>query len=439
LCLAAHAGGDGLDVIQPGALPEDLERHVAVEGRVVRRIHEAHPAVTDERAEDVAIDAVAGLERLAVGGVGTVPSFGSAVITVIAAARTARHAVQPSRIGARGLPHGRGLRFCGGTMPQSDMGRVGHVASARLPRVVCDAKLCADMGGVSLSAIFSQAGGACETSECDLERELASRVEAGRARWPHLVLEETAFVRHVATHSLNGRLPPFDHTADLWLACACTNGAEHAARAFERQYRTAIENAVARVDRRLVDEATQRVFTSLLVSAGDRPGGIARYGGRSALSTWLATVAARTTIKLRGRFAARPCDRLCELAHGADSDQPDLLLARARYGRELDASLRTAIAALVSRERLLLRLHHVDGWSIDRVAALYRVSRATTARWLAAARKALYEATKRDLRARLSVTSREADSLAALVVGDVELSLGRLLTEGYASQRPPTR
>jgi RNA polymerase sigma-70 factor (ECF subfamily) len=295
------------------------------------------------------------------------------------------------------------------------------------------------MGGLRLSAIFSQAGAACQVREGDLERELASRVAVGRARWPDLVLEEATFVRHLAAHSCNGRLPPFDHAADLWLACACTNGAEHAAHAFERQYRAAIENAVARVDRQLVDEATQRVFTSLLVSAGDRLGGIARYGGRSALSTWLATVAARTTIRLRGRVAGRPRDPLCELARGAHCDQPDLLLARARYAPELNASLRTAIAALASRERLLLRLHHVDGWSIDRVAALYRVSRATAARWLAAARNALYAATKRDLRARLDVTSREADSLAALVVGDVELSLGRLLKEGDAGQPPPSR
>jgi len=260
-----------------------------------------------------------------------------------------------------------------------------------------------------------------------LENELEASVSAGRAGWPDLAVESSDFVRHLATHVHRGRLPPVDHAAEMWLACACTHGALGAAEAFEQTYREPIERAVARIDRRLTDEGTQIVLTSLLVRSDDEPPRVSRYGGRSALETWLATVAARATLKLGRRKGDQRHASVSALVDVAGADDPDLALVRARYAPELALALGAAVTGLPARQRVLLRLHYADRWSLERLAALYDVSRATMARWLAAARGELSEKTKGLLRERLHATSSEVESLAAFLGADLEVSLARLL------------
>ena len=111
------------------------------------------------------------------------------------------------------------------------------------------------------------------------------------------------------------------------------------------------------------------------------------------------------------------------------ADEPELALAKARYGPELEASLRAALAALEPRQIVLLRLHHAKGWSVDRLGGIYRVGRSTAARWVAAARDALLDGAKSHLRARLNLTPAELESLVVLLRSNVELSLVRLLED----------
>jgi RNA polymerase sigma-70 factor (ECF subfamily) len=260
-----------------------------------------------------------------------------------------------------------------------------------------------------------------------LDGALRERLSAGRAAWPGLELEDEAFVRHLAAHAGSGELPPLDRSGDLFLACACAAGARGAASAFEKTYRAAIERSVARVDRSVIDEATQSVMVSLLVREGDAPPRIADYGGRAALRTWLATVAARAAIQLRRRRGDQAHESLTGLAEAMVGVEPELALAKARHGKELEESLRGALGRLDARQLVLLRLHHVKGWSVDRLGTLYRVGRSTAARWVAAAREAYVEAAKRDLRERLNLTPSELESLVALLQSNIELSLVRLL------------
>jgi RNA polymerase sigma-70 factor (ECF subfamily) len=74
-----------------------------------------------------------------------------------------------------------------------------------------------------------------------------------------------------------------------------------------------------------------------------------------------------------------------------------------------------------------LRLAYANGFTVDRIGGLYGVSRATAARWVAAAREALHDGTRRELCARLRITTSEYRSLAALVRSDLEVSVVRLL------------
>jgi RNA polymerase sigma-70 factor (ECF subfamily) len=87
----------------------------------------------------------------------------------------------------------------------------------------------------------------------------------------------------------------------------------------------------------------------------------------------------------------------------------------------------TALADLPRRERTILRQYHVDGLSIDELARLHGIHRATSARWIAAARADLVQRVRGHLRAALSLDDRELDSVIGLVRSRLDLSLSRLL------------
>jgi RNA polymerase sigma-70 factor (ECF subfamily) len=280
---------------------------------------------------------------------------------------------------------------------------------------------------------FEEGGGRLgegQTTAGGIEGQLRARIEAGRAAWPDVALDELAFVRHLAGLAKES-LPPRSHAGDLWIACACAAGVPGAAAAFERAYRPVIEKAVARVDRHSVDEGTQAVLVSLLVAdPGARPR-IAEYGGRAALKTWLATVAANATLRLHRRRDDQPHETLSGLAEEIANAEPELALAKFRHRADLEAALRDALANLDARQRMLLRARHVKGWRLERLATMYRVSRATAARMVTAAHEALSQETKRLLRERLKLSRSEMESLVQLLQSQLEVSLVKLLgTEG---------
>ncbi len=181
------------------------------------------------------------------------------------------------------------------------------------------------------------------------------------------------------------------------------------------------------------------MLVSLLVAEPPNGPRIAKYGGRSTLRAWLATVATRATLKLRRPRHEQAFESVSGLADALVAVEPELVLAKARYAPELAASLIAALEALPPRERILLRLHHARGWSVDRIGELYRVGRSTAARWVAAARDALLVGAKKDLRARLNLTPTELDSLVALLRSSIDVSLIRLLEDDAPDRGPSQR
>jgi RNA polymerase sigma-70 factor (ECF subfamily) len=107
-----------------------------------------------------------------------------------------------------------------------------------------------------------------------------------------------------------------------------------------------------------------------------------------------------------------------------------MAVLRERYRDVFEASLRAALKGLPSRERAVLSLAVRDGLTSDKIAALYKVSRATAKRMLARARELLLEETKRELRERIQLTSSEFQSVARAVCDDIDVSVVRLLQSG---------
>jgi RNA polymerase sigma-70 factor (ECF subfamily) len=283
---------------------------------------------------------------------------------------------------------------------------------------------------IGLASILESRSIPVKETGVSLECALRARVNAGRAAWPTLDLAETTFIAHLGERVHGGELPPLAHAADLWLACACTLGLPGAAVAFDRTYRRVIERAVARMAGAEKDDVAQHVLAALLVQQGENPARIAEYGGRAPLQTWLKTVASRTALNRRRRRDARPHESLSGIADEATRADPALEIVRARYAPVFERALRLALDALEPRQRMLLRMHAVDRWSIDRVAKAYEISRSTAARWVSAARQALRDATRARLLELLPMSPREIESLLCVLQSDLlEVSLVRLLAE----------
>jgi len=256
------------------------------------------------------------------------------------------------------------------------------------------------------------------------EPERDALIAAGRAAWPGVDVDEDAFARYLAARD------PVDpqHAADLYLACACAGGDQAAIAAFLREMVPHIEAAVLGLgaDPAQADEVRSQLVDALLV--GERPG-VVTYAGRGQLRSWVRSIAVRTGMRHLGRTRAAQGgdDALATLA--ADADDPEIEHLKARYGVAFRAAFAEALAALTARQRNLLRQHYLDELTVDQLGALYRVHRATAARWVAAAREALFDDTRRRMIEALGLAPTDYDSILRLLHSQLDLSIQRHLDQ----------
>lgn len=238
-------------------------------------------------------------------------------------------------------------------------------------------------------------------------------------------IADAAFIAHARQVAPTDAELAAVHAGDLWLACACAAGVPAALAALEREHLVRIREFAASVDASpgFVAELTQQLRARILVRDGDRPARIATYSGRGSLGAWIRVSAVRLAHDLARseRDAARPRDDLEPAAV-----DPELGYLKRLYGDAVSRAVADALAALPADARTLLRLHYVDGLSIDQVGAALGKSRATGARLLAGARMTLL-AGIRDRLAAIGIAPSEADSLVAFVRSRLDVSLSRAL------------
>lgn len=258
------------------------------------------------------------------------------------------------------------------------------------------------------------------------------RAEAAAA-YPDLAVDADRFAAELAR-----RLGPLASPAQLatvraahvHLAIACAAGDPSALRTCEDELFDEVGFAAARVRARpdQADDARGRLRHLLFTAEPGRKAGMAAFSGRSDLRSYIKVIATRELVKLveHDRRAVPLADDMAD-ALVAAADGPELAVLRERYRDEVRVAIRAALAALPDASRALLRYSVVDGWSVDRIGALYGVHRATAARRVAAARDELGTAIRRELAARLSISVDEVDSIIRLVQSRIDLSLERLL------------
>jgi len=269
-----------------------------------------------------------------------------------------------------------------------------------------------------------------------VEDALVAACTAAAAAWPDVAVTPTEVVTLFAA-KLSGDDPaPLTPAAfeELHLAIACARGDRAAIEAFDRGYLAVVPQALAsmKLPAATVDDVRSAVRDKLLLADGDRRPRILDYAGRGRLRGLIQVTATRTAIdriRLEEREAELPAREL------AAPNDVALSLIKAQYRAAFSAGFARAVAAASRRDRNLLRLHFLGGVTLDQLAQIYNVHRATIVRWLAAARDGVFAATREHIASELAAPPDELDEMFDLVKSRVELSVERLLASVEQSHR----
>lgn len=253
-------------------------------------------------------------------------------------------------------------------------------------------------------------------------------LQAGREAWPDVALERETFEEHVKRLTIGDDLLAA-RPGDVYLAIACTAGVPAAIRAFDRTYLPQVAKYVQRLmlSPDLVEETRQRLRIRMLVGPKPR---IALYNGTAPIGGWLRVAAVRIALDLlEHRGSAPRVAQIEDLASrlAGPTAPADLHFVKDEYLPKFQLALDAALASLQPREKTLLRLHFVDGLSVAAIAPLYKVHRATVARWLIEIRTRVFDNLRERLDLEVPASASEFRSLLDAVRPDLGASLTRLL------------
>jgi RNA polymerase sigma-70 factor, ECF subfamily len=280
---------------------------------------------------------------------------------------------------------------------------------------------------------------AIETDNDSFEATLLSLCEAARQAWPTVTFTDDDLLLAFANH-LGDRQPsevPADGAVEIALADACARHVATALIAFEQSFLAVIPQRLAhmRLDRAVVDDVVQQTRIKLLTTDDEtKVPRLVRYAGSGKLAGLVHVTASRLAIDL---IRAQP------RAHGqADhdlveaSDDPEMTYLKSHYRDAFSGACKAALAALVPKDRNLLRLHHLDGVGLEKLATMYNVNRSTIVRKLADIRSSILLGTRRRLAESMGgATATELDSVLGLIASQMNASVHRML----ASEPNPDR
>lgn len=170
----------------------------------------------------------------------------------------------------------------------------------------------------------------------------------------------------------------------------------------------AIEDAVARARERLA-------------LGGSGPAGLSGFRGRGPLAGYVRTAVVRVAID-DARREPPPAADIADLVTAPNPD-PELEYMRTLYADQLVQAVREAWQRLAAHDRFLLSLQLHDAMSVDQLALVYKVHRATAARRAASARAALIATTRDCLRTRLGIADATLDSILRILTTSVQLAV----------------
>lgn len=218
---------------------------------------------------------------------------------------------------------------------------------------------------------------------------------------------------------------------DLYLACAYGLGIQAAQVRVERDHFSRIERRLNRmaVPPPDIAEVLQELRCSLLDL--QNPASVGRgYAGRGSLGGWLFVAAIRIAERQRSRAHQEISESELrssmqnQLLLAVDPEMEHLLHS---YKAAFEVAVQEGLAALPVRERNLLRYYFLERLSIDRLAEIYKIHRATAARWVQHAQKHLADEIYGRFAAQIPIDAESMPRLLELIRSKLNLSLSEAL------------
>lgn len=253
-------------------------------------------------------------------------------------------------------------------------------------------------------------------------------LDAGRIAWPSLDVNPGVFAEHVRRLHPGLELSKVEGS-DLYLAAACAAGDPAAIEIFEAEMLPVVRREARRIDAspHFVDEVSQTMRDRLLVGTPPR---IADYSGRGPLRAWVRISSVRSAMNM-----LRPRQKV-DLVDGEGFDRVAAAFAgtemehlQQRYRAACTEALRSGFEALTPRDRNLLRLHYLDGLTVDELAPTHKVHRSTVARWIGRARDHIFDQAKQRLAETIGGSPSQLESLLGALRSQLDVSIERLLVE----------
>lgn len=251
-----------------------------------------------------------------------------------------------------------------------------------------------------------------------VEGRISEIVAQARAAWPKVAIAEDAFVAH-----LDERAAAFldkVHGDDLYLACGVLHQDRAALAHFEDRFMARVPEYVLRIraGREVVDEV-QQVLRERLIMGGK----IAEYSGKGALGGWLRVAAVRTALNhLRANDPAST--ELGEEISAAGD--PELSYVKEQSRDLFAGAFKRVLDELDPNERTILRLHYIDGLTMDQLSHLYKTPRSTIARRVAEARQRVLASTEDLLRQERRLSPSAVASVIRQARSQVQATITRL-------------
>jgi RNA polymerase sigma-70 factor (ECF subfamily) len=243
-------------------------------------------------------------------------------------------------------------------------------------------------------------------------------------KWPQVVLSPTELAAALASKASTWPALSALRVDEVVLAQACLKGVTEAVQVLEAHYFDDVRAALRKVaPASQLADLLQQVRIQGLV--GERPA-LQSFSGTGSLGGFLRVMATRLALNHMTRDEPPPAETLSRsVLDGLPAlNDPELEAIKSRLREQFDAVFGRAFARLDVEDRNLLRLSFSEGLTIDDIAPMLNVHRATAARHLQRARGALASHVREELRGTLGTSTRSSEQLIELIRSQIEVSMG---------------
>lgn len=230
---------------------------------------------------------------------------------------------------------------------------------------------------------------------------------------------------------------------DLCLIVACERGDEKAWEDLVANFDSTVKSAARKISSNAEDaeDLASSIWAELyglrVDADGNKKSKLAYYSGRGSLAGWLRAVVSQLAVdqfRKQAKFVQVEEDREFEnLANeaangdgprlGSHIDNPEELYSEGRATADVSAALSSAIAALDSEDRLILKLYYFDSLKLKDIAATFGYHEATASRKLTRVQNEIRKGVEKSLKSQHGWTDSEVKRHLSETAANLGLNL----------------